>query len=586
MSWFSRHYLVIIMALLVGLLSVAPQLLIWKNLSSANLPYVPVQLNDYSSDVAHFYLPRARDVADGHFPPEPRLLNPLPPLLAGSLIALFDNTNIGYLAAIFLFSSLLFIVFYFLGHIVTRDKLWSYFVGFLGSLTPAVLLLPRAFLSIDNFLNIFLKNFAPLVQTALPFLFHARFDYPLLTEIIYIPAIAFIYLFWKNPSRNRAIAAAVFTGFLFYTYFHYWVYLIVALGLLFSYTIIFLRRDVERVKHFWLLVGVLAAMAVPYFVNYAFFQSAPWAADFVNRLGYEIGRGFRLASIWPDYLVYFLMAGIVYAVYWRKNRNRGLAIMFWLLLLAAMIVFQLQLITGFVPFPGHFRRAISPILFLILLSLGSEWLKRFRIAPLILVVAIAALPLKKLVNAALFIRPQQKILNQFTFNQDIYNSWLWINQNLSGEPKVLSNSFLTSIYLMNYTSSQPFLPHGGLKEASNFDLEERYLLANKLFGVSEEILRQRLSSAASDDYFYLYMLYFRDKSFDFAFASSDKSIPQAKIDELVRRYGNTQADWRDSGADYVYYGPWERQFSQIDLSLDENLELVYKNEAVEIYKIK
>ena len=40
-----------------------------------------------------------------------------------------------------------------------------------------------------------------------------------------------------------------------------------------------------------------------------------------------------------------------------------------------------------------------------------------------------------------------------------------------------------------------------------------------------------------------------------------------------------------SDSDFVYYGPWEKQFSQLNLAKDANLELVYKNLSVEIYKI-
>jgi uncharacterized membrane protein len=51
-------------------------------------------------------------------------------------------------------------------------------------------------------------------------------------------------------------------------------------------------------------------------------------------------------------------------------------------------------------------------------------------------------------------------------------------------------------------------------------------------------------------------------------------------------YPRIKADWKSVDADYVYYGPWEKQITQTDLSKDSNLELIFKNSEVEIYKIK
>ena len=63
-------------------------------------------------------------------------------------------------------------------------------------------------------------------------------------------------------------------------------------------------------------------------------------------------------------------------------------------------------------------------------------------------------------------------------------------------------------------------------------------------------------------------------------------ISKEKADELIARYPEIFADWKNIEADYVYYGPWEKQITKNDLSKDANLELLFKNQEVEIYKIK
>ncbi|MEK7629071.1 MAG: hypothetical protein AAB394_00930 [Patescibacteria group bacterium] len=47
-----------------------------------------------------------------------------------------------------------------------------------------------------------------------------------------------------------------------------------------------------------------------------------------------------------------------------------------------------------------------------------------------------------------------------------------------------------------------------------------------------------------------------------------------------------KADWSQTNSSFVYYGPWEKQFSQVNFSKDSRLELIYKNSLVEIFKIK
>ena len=80
-----------------------------------------------------------------------------------------------------------------------------------------------------------------------------------------------------------------------------------------------------------------------------------------------------------------------------------------------------------------------------------------------------------------------------------------------------------------------------------------------------------------DDRLNLYIQYFKDQDL--------QQIPEEKISELINRYQKIKISWSDINAEYVYFSSWEKQFTNIDLSKENNLSLIFKNPEVEIYKI-
>ena len=149
--------------------------------------------------------------------------------------------------------------------------------------------------------------------------------------------------------------------------------------------------------------------------------------------------------------------------------------------------------------------------------------------------------------------------------------------------------------------------------ASNAELEARFLRSQKAFGVSQENVEKQLrwmeipsgcenlrkyfrrSSLTCDDHT---RFAFENGRFLYGFAYLPRSwhtlgpdeprwdIPEEKIVGLISRYDDLRADFQDLEADYVYYGPWEKNLVETNLIAKEGLELIYKNPEVEIYKIK
>ncbi|MEK7640491.1 MAG: hypothetical protein AAB389_00645 [Patescibacteria group bacterium] len=588
-----------ILAIFVGLLYVAPQLLIRRKLIADGKPFVLSQFF-YTSDEAHNYLQRNREVYDGGFPPKdlffdgdrPNIFPILPAIIFTPYIWFFSDLNLAYLALSFDLSALMFLAFFGLGWVISEKKyLWSIFLGLFGALTPAAIHMPRAFLSPANFSNIVVKNFYPGISTLLDRLFLNRMDDPLITFLIYIPAITLLIAFWKNPSRNLAIAAGLVSGLLFYVYFHYWVYWAIVLGLILAYLFLRRRMDPSRWKLFLILFGIFILMSAPYWINYLRFSSLPGADEYAQRIGIETGRFLRIENAWPDYLAYLALAAAIYLVWWRRG-NRNLAILGWIFIAAVFIAWNVNIVTGFVPQPGHWRKAVSPVYFALALMLIYEFFRKIETkkAAIILLGLSLLLVAKKVVNVLHFVNPPEQYLRTYTQPRDLVDSWSWINENLPKEASVAGLSFQTSIKLSAFTSLRPFLPWSGITPATNLEIEERYLATNKAFGVSAAAFEARLRKNIDDDHLNLYTKLFSDRGIE--------TIPDEKISDLVRRYqllastplvGEPTSDvgfvsFSSLGVDYVYYGPEDQKIYRVDLSGDKNLELVYQNGGVEIYR--
>ena len=86
----------------------------------------------------------------------------------------------------------------------------------------------------------------------------------------------------------------------------------------------------------------------------------------------------------------------------------------------------------------------------------------------------------------------------------------------------------------------------------------------------------------SDD---LYACFFSRGGVNTYFRKGCGRIPEEKQSELMNRYTTLFPSWQDIEAEYVYYGPWERQFSQPDFENDPRLRLIFQNELVKIYQI-
>lgn len=604
----------------------APELLIWKKLNDLGRPYVAIQLTHHG-DEAYGTISRFREIYDGHFPPGDLYLDPgaatpfgpfqiMPLLMAGFIYLFGGNINAAYIFATFILSPILFLIFYWLGKVITGDKIWGLFFGILGIMTPIFKSLPAIFQSFELFLNNFVKYFVPLIQTPLAKLPLGRTEDPLLTYLVFLPAIAALLIFWQKPNWRTGAVSGFLIGMLFYIYFHYWVFLVIIAGVIFGYSLLKIKSDPAKFKSALALICSLGITTIPYWINFFIFQNSPTAKEVTARIGVETSRSPFFIAGEPaifHYIFYALLAAAVYFIFFKRNL-KNTAILYWIFIAAMFIVWSVQVITGFVPSPDHWFRPISAFVAVILLHSAYEIFKKYnyKTVAAILIIGSILLISKKIVNALVFVDPPREFIeeNYFesrAFSPGIVDSWKWINQNLPHEPRIISPSFITSLYLNAQTSARPYFAGGFNTAAPNTTLEERFLKTYKLFNVSPEFLQQTLETDYKDMVCvgecinqdphrhlnlkeivsHLYVGYYvNDRPFFPRSESKYRFISKGKADELISSYPNVSVNWKGIEADYVYYGPWEKQITQINLSKDRSLELLYKNSDVEIYKIK
>ncbi len=621
MAFIKNNFWLVLMltSFLVGILYVAPQFLIWHKLNQLEMPYVVIQLSHHS-DEAYGGVARYREIYDGRFPPNdlyfdsnsPSLFGPFPvPMILMSLFVFLTDgdMNLSYLLPHLIIPPFLFLLFYLLWQKVLKDKMWAFFLAVVCILTPIFNHLPYAFSSISNFLDIVVKNFYPLVRTPLPGLFLARTMDPMLTYLVLLPVIIFLISFWKDPNIKNAIWLGVFVGLMFYTYFHYWVYLAILVGLIFIYALWQRKLSPQLFKSALLLVVTTITISIPYWINFFLFKNLEGSDDIARRFGITEGRKFNVVDPSPiffDYFVYILLGILVYFIFYKRRKN--IAFLYWIFILSMFVVWNIQLLVGYVPQPDHWFRTVSPFIAVVIVHFLYEVINRYlnlnrKIVFSIFLILGSFLITKDVVNVSIFFNPPLEFLKEYNFNSRIVDSWGWVNESLKKEPVIISPSFITSVYLANQTSTRPFLALGFNSGQPNNVLEKRFLLANKLFSVNSGTLENIFKADPvefcgndrcdnKDFHETLNMLKGMRNLYGQYYKHGQEGenrklfryISEEKAAELLGRYKNLAVEWKDINFNYAYYGPWEKQLVG-DISVND-LVPIFKNSEVVIYMPK
>ncbi len=599
-----NHRLALFLALILGLIAFLPNIIIHYKLQSEGLTYHPLTAAGYFDEMI-FYGPHLKEVIEGNwinddtdlaeYANRPSLLPVLPPIIL-RLIFFFTNS----VSAIFVWNDLLlppisFFIIYLLGYQISKDKLYSLFFSFavVGiSIIGDVLPLEKLWLS----------GWEEFIKFAQPMYIARTYNYAL-TFIGFALSMLFLHRLLTSGRTRDKIAAAISCGLLIHLHYFYGVY--IGMALVFLVIMLFIKKDYARTNDIIHILIAMAVMAIPYIIQMTRVRMAyPYWFEIAVRLETDVGRHIYL-NIYKHYLLYIFLAGLLIFIGKKIAGKINTALLFASLLLAGLIGLNLQVIMGYSLMPNHWLRTNVFGLKFALLALFF-WLKDF-------------FPLLKrffhpLVFSGLIFFIVLSITNQvayglnnyelFTIPKNIANSFNWLKKNTPKNSVVMTPSLVTNNYLPVYTSNKIFMGSGYRSIAPNSELEERTLLAFKIFNVDTQYLADSLDPKnlygdvktiprkmgfgyTPSLIEYIYNNQFINISLDPRY--NKPPMPTTIKDRLVKTYSEIDADLatiqQKYQIDYIYSGPLEKEVSHVNLDEAPNLKKIYDKDDIQIYKI-
>ena len=603
MSIIKKHWLGISMAILLGLISFLPNIIIEKKLAEEGLNYYPLTAAGYFDEMV-FYAPFVKEVIEGNWISDdadflehqntPSIFPILPPIIL-RLLFFFTNS----VTQIFVWNDLLlppisFFIIYLLIYNLSQNKIFSVFSAFFVvgvSITSDILPLEKLW---RHGWNEFLSYSQPL--------FISRTYNYAVTFIGLALSLFFIHRLLKNQSLTNKIAAAITTGLLIHLNFFYGVY--IGLSLLFLIAMFFWQKKYLEAKNIIFVLIVTAVMAIPYLIQGTLVQNYPHWPEVLLRQETDFGRHVYL-NIYKHYLLYFALAGLL-LFFGKKVKEMSTATLFTSLLLAGFIGLNLQVFLGYSVMPNHWLRTnVLGFKFAVLALI--LWLKE--LYPFIKKYfnALAGLGLAFFILVTVLNQVSYGINNYslFTFPENLMESFRWLEKNTPKNSVVMTPSTITNHYLLVYTNNKVFMGSSYRSVVSNSELEERLLLTYKTFGISSEYLKEAFDPDqlivnqgdtekiplkmghlyTSSMIEYIYNNQYIDVSIDPHYKKPP--FTSSLKERLAKSYGKTEIDLTKLKykADYIYIGPLEKEFAHADFDKMPDLTKIYDKDNVQIYQI-
>jgi hypothetical protein len=412
---------------------------------------------------------------------------------------------------------------------------------------------------------------------------------------VYLPVLFLFFIFLlKATSDGRKkyiVPAGIFFGLCFYTYFYYWIFAVAVVV-----CFIFLLLLAGEKKRFFdaLNVFVLGAIiSVPLWIKMIYLRSFPAYGEYALRVGRETGRFVRWES--ADLYIFIGLLICFLAYYWRKTKS-VLAIFTISLLLCVIAVLNMQLVTGFNIQPDHWgsRLNVYIVSFSLLASahLLSAKLKSER-ARKYFNFSLGVLVVAGLITGFLAqtVRASVKY-NDYMAEKNVYTALQWMNENTERGSVVATPSLYMNFIIPIVTHNNIYFPPSCRSMASEAEILQRFYETSAIFGVKSGYLEYGMGLAAKTRFAW------RDADYGkFLFCDTYLNGPEktAIPKDTARRILAAQEKFNiaDKGAarfifraDYLFYGPEERVMGRFDTRNYKNLEEVYSNDAVKIYRIK
>jgi hypothetical protein len=426
----------------------------------------------------HLAPPYDTDVFENENVPVPTTMAPYV-ILAGAAVVV-GGVDRAFMLADFVVPPLALLLVYALLFDVTRRKVLS----LVGALTVLLVSFgPR------NLLSPVLQPFGFDPGGVTQPLEFSRIIHP---EISFTIFAASLWLLWRTLKTGRpifAITAGAVGSLLFYTYVYYWPVWIGACLLL-------LLFDRNRRRALLWTNLVTWTCSLPFWWTLVQSSQTPGFANVLARHTSELGHVPQ-----PGKVAYTLGASLVFlvcvALYVRfesgdRLSRRRVLLYFSAIFVAALAALNMEVIVGFnVESMLHFpNRLFQPFLTLTLFALASRPLLAWKYSQVVLVVVgglllslgmLRQVTMSNTVAAAHEYAPQHRLLFD------------WLNAHTRQDDVVLATDKDVNDLLPVFTNNRVFVPNGERTSASNQEIGERFLIAMKLLGHSEDDVRALLA---------------------------------------------------------------------------------------------
>lgn len=444
-------------------------------------------------------------------------------------------------------------------------------------------------------------------QIVQPISYFSRF-YPVLVDFP-IFAITLLAVLWllKKQKWKAALISGILGGLLFYTYFYYWTFYIIFIGLLWMAALF--RKDFILFKKITVSGLVTAVIGATFFLNSII--TIANRAEILHRLNPVFTR----SPNWP--ITFFLLSIVIMLVYaynrseryedrTSEEEKKNSFYFLLILILAGIVAMNVQVIMGYTINPRHWlTTAIWPALVLAgiyILNFTEKTIFKREI-------------LKKIIKSSSFIFIGLLLLFgliwQATFSYNTYSIYAlpnpqvelfaWLNNNTAKDEVVLSLSSEMILLVPVYTHNNNFIPNAVVEPIPIPEIIARRLVASKMLGVSEENIiflnnpcafSEMMSFERTKEGEYNFSLFEEAFSHLLTFeASFPRSkgciIPKEFKEGVFKAYAALPEEWEalvgKYHVDYIVVGPYEKEI--IGPNLEEHAAQKYKNAEYIVYEI-
>ncbi len=567
-----NHGLAIVIALLIGLVVILPQVFLLNDLGQN---YQGISLA--GSDGEDYYSMRVQEAYDGHYKisnpsfyeykDKPYVQPPLPEITTAVMAKILGLTTSQIITlAKFILPILLYLILYALLLVITKNKT-------LAIVSPVMMMLTTNFIFRPKEVIYFLTFDWEKIKG---FIDYYRPINPQFSSLIFFTWLLIFYQWLKKQKTASYLGLVVILGLMFYIYPYSWMlaYSIIGFLILFSFS---RKTNLKPLTKKLITVLVLSfIIALPYWLNFYQLINDPLYDAFQKRNGFLQSH----LPLWSNLL--FLDFIIFTWLFWKKEKNINFYFLFSIFLALGLVINQ-QIITGLRFYPGHWHwYYTAPFSIFLTLWLFYSLIKNKKkivvIGSILLLVIGFTNGIIKQYNSYQTEKEQAIDWQRY---KEVYD---WLNENTNKDDVVLADGSLNT-KLPIYTHDNPYLSsYSELFLTPTEKFEDSFFAQLYLKNVTKENINQYITADNRDIFALLFGYYKQRKGL-----CRPGCFSQEELDDLKDKYFRsvTETNFEEFLKKYrLDYALWDTQAdTNWNLNQYEFMEFITEINNIKIYKV-